>query len=137
MCSSKDDGMQARFHPSRSGFVLAEVLISIVILTVGILFVVDGFRAANSAAVRSIREHQATQLAKSIVEQHLYNWNKEKAESEGSIELAGIVYSWKIGDDAHSDELPGETRLELKHITVEWGNEPAESVMFSFIVMST
>ncbi len=107
-----------RLNKSNKGFLLFEVAVAVVILSIGITIVLQSFNSAIMS-VKLIRDYTTSMflLEQKMVELEMAD-NSQLIDREGSFEGEFSKFSWKI-DSALMDKLP----LDKTGVSVLWGTK--------------
>lgn len=115
------------------GYVLIELLVTVVIIAGGILFVVDSIRQSSKVARRLIRVEQAAGVAQEAFDALVANPGRFKDCSVGEKEVAGITYHWEVttGDLLHLPCLTSPIRAMT--VTVDWNDGRDYNIELPFV----
>ncbi len=120
------DAREGRGDRQRGGFTLIEVMVSMVILTVGVLAVVAAFRSANQGLRHGELGMRALAIAESRIEaKRASPWNAlltDDLDRDGLAETA--LRDDGMGDDEHAGDGVYTASADQDGVQVVWTVEP-------------
>jgi type II secretory pathway pseudopilin PulG len=118
---------------ANSGYFLIELLVTIVILTGGILFVIDGFRASYNAQKRMLEYEQALAVAKEAFHTLISSSGRSIEDLAGHKTIGKLAYSWQLEfvNPVFSSQLPGD--IWIAKLTVLWNTDNRSHIELPFL----
>lgn len=104
-------------HPNKKGFLLFEVMMSIVIITAGLLFITRSYSSSKDSIRRSIDVFRTTFLLEEKM------WELEESGEAAAEKSSGEFkepegYEWEIEAENLDDEAFGDSKLNIVTVRV-------------------
>lgn len=116
-----------------AGYVLAELLVTAVILSGGVLFLVDSMRQSLDVARRAQLTQQALVVGGDVGLRAIQEARKDGRPTAGRKVIGGTVYYWQI-EEVNPVHLGGSgLQVSLCEIRVTWPESQKHGVKLPFL----
>lgn len=117
----------------QQGYLLVELLVSVVIVAAGVLFLVESMRVPLEVSRQLLETDQALAIADEVMDRLLLRGDLIASLVDGSREVNGITYEWLISEVRPVESAELSSPLSLKSITVSWESKKRHSIRFAFL----
>ena len=122
-----------KLNRQRKGYILVELLVSVVILSTGILFLIDSMRASFKVAQRMQATEQALAVATETFHQLTTDQEGSGLPQSGKKKVGDIIYKWEVREK-HPLLLEGfASETKLLSLRVGWHDEKDYAIELPFL----
>lgn len=112
-------------HGRSKGYILVELLVTVVILAVGILYLIDSFRQSYHAAKKALAYQQASAIVQELQTRAYSGLVDIDGLRAGLVEINGVSYRWDVSELAVDHIRVGDEEIQVRMLTVAWSSASA------------
>jgi type II secretory pathway pseudopilin PulG len=115
------------------GYLLVELLVSVVIVAAGVLFLVDSMRAPLDTSRRLLETDQALAIVTEVVDRLMVQDEDLSRLRKGSREVNQVTYKWEITELRPVELGDLSDNTSLLSLTINWSRNGEHSLRFPFL----